>query len=314
VAIDFGFARDDGFDGFPAQPRRRATGRPPAPRVGGSTGQRLGTRPDPGSCPADWLDNAAPDVRPARIPQVPQQRQPLAEIPAAPVAWPDGWAVGGGHAGHDPFGDPVLLRGYEITAAIRQGASGGAYRGVDLSTCRTVFIKEAAPGELPQEHELLRRLHDREPGLAPEPLAQFAESGRDYLVTELVPGQALTAWAAGAAAASYYDQCRALLRQVSAAAVRMRRHGVLPLAFEPADVLVAADGRARLTGFGPIARADGTAADLFGLFRLARFLLRPNAQDADWAPGNLDVLHAAIERAAPVPDDLWELACAGDLP
>ena len=285
MAIDFGFALDDGFSGIPVQGRR---------------------------------ENAVAGVRPARPPQVaqvPHQRQPMAEFPAAPLAWPDPWT--GGDTGHDPFGDPVLLRGYEITAAIRQGASGGAYRGVDLSTCRTVFIKEAAPGELRGEHDLLRRLHDREPGLAPEPLAYFTEGGSDYLVTELVPGQALTAWASGAVTATYYDQCRALLRQISAATVRMHRHGVLAGAIEPADVLVAATGHARLTGFGPAARAagpvDGTVAHLSGLSRLARCLLRPHAQDGDWAPGNLAALRAAIECAAPVPGDLWELACAGDL-
>jgi serine/threonine protein kinase len=237
---------------------------------------------------------------------------PLAVVPAPPVTWPGQWDD------DDSFGDPVLLRGYEITAVVRQGVSGGTYRGVDLASCRTVFIKEASPGGLRQEHDLLRRLHERELGLAPEPLAHFSEGDSDHLVTALVPGQPLTAWAAGAVTASYYDQCRAILRQVSGAAVRMHRHGVLPGVIEPADVLVATDGRVRLTGFGPIARAAnpvaGNAADPFGLSRLARCLLRPHGDDSDWRPARLEGLRGRLERLAPVPAELWELACAGELP
>jgi len=102
--------------------------------------------------------------------------------------------------------DPHSLNGYAFERAIRYSNGGGTYECRELATGRRVFVKEArahngltgphttAQDRLRTEYETLRALHDRLPGICPEPLRYFRLWEHEFLASEYVEGISLVRW------------------------------------------------------------------------------------------------------------------------
>lgn len=100
-------------------------------------------------------------------------------------------------SGREPA-DPVTVGGCLFDKLIRHSNAGGSYRGRLAAAGREVFIKEArahnglfwdgstAQERMRREHATLLAIHDRAPGLCPEPLDYFREWEHEFLVTEFI--------------------------------------------------------------------------------------------------------------------------------
>lgn len=248
---------------------------------------------------------------------------------------------------------PVLC-GYRIDRAIASSNSGGAYAATEVATGRSVFVKEArfhngltsshrdAQTRLHHEAQVLRQIHDRDPGACPEPFDRFRFWTGEYLVTELVAGVSLHAWnvsnnpiiwpdASPADFAAYYARCEAVLDSVAAAIARVHACGYAFVDLSAANVLVDDDDSVRLIdfeaavalddhsqqevlgtpGYAPPARTvftDRRDLDGFGLSMLALALIAPINDAFQRNPAALAHLRAEIERRAAVPERLFATA------
>lgn len=167
---------------------------------------------------------------------------------------------------------PRAFGGFEFERAIRHSYAGGAYRARELSTGRTVFVKEArahtaiepdrgdARERLRGEWEILRVLHKAAPGLAPEPVAYFSEWEHDFLVTEFVEGTTMQKWMVannplirvGATEedfAAYHARCVKLISGVERAVERLHSCGYLFVDISSNNVLVDENDDVRLIDF-----------------------------------------------------------------
>lgn len=261
----------------------------------------------------------------------------------------------------DPFADPhpepaagrsadggIHVGSYRVLAAVAHSNGGGAYRAVDQSGA-PVFIKEArahnghfwdrttAQQRLRREYRVLQELHERAPGLAPQPLAYFREWEHEFLVTELVPGRSLFDYVAQhnpfiqsssrADVPAYFDTCRRFLDQLAAALHRLHGCGYRFGDVNPRNILVAEDNL-RLVDFEACGKLDespidmgapgylppqewdraGTAIDEYGLSAVALGMILPLHQAVERNPAVLDHLYAAARSHAAVPADVWRLA------
>ncbi|GGQ88050.1 class III lanthionine synthetase LanKC [Kitasatospora griseola] len=173
---------------------------------------------------------------------------------------------------------PVVLHGFAIETAIVHSSGGSTYQGLETSTGRRVFIKEARPhhglsgGEadavarLHNEWKTLTALHALAPGLAPEPIAQFGAGGHEFMVTEFIEGKALSHLAptshpllmAGTGPkeyAAYYARCERVITALDDALDRLHELGWTFMDLSPSNVMVTAEDGIRLidfeTAFGP---------------------------------------------------------------
>ncbi|WP_329128551.1 class III lanthionine synthetase LanKC [Streptomyces sp. NBC_01476] len=191
----------------------------------------------------------------------------------------------------DPFAVPdtassgeLSFQGFAFEAALRHSNAGGAYRGRETATGRTVFIKEAraytglaggttATQRLRAEWETLKALHAADPGLAPEPIAYFREWEHEFLVTEFIDGRNLNAWTVAANPlvktgstaedlAAYYADCERILDAIEQAMDRLHARGWIFVDVSPGNVLVQADHGIRLIDFEAASRADGELSPL----------------------------------------------------
>lgn len=153
---------------------------------------------------------------------------------------------------HAPF---THIARYEVVALIGAGASGIVYRGFDPRLKRPVALKLLHPEErgvsphqaqhLLREAQAMARLSD------PHVVAVYdtgLHDGHVFLVMEYVDGVTLSEWLQ-ATARSTSDILRVFgdaARGLSAA----HEKGLIHRDFKPANVLVARDGRARVTDFG----------------------------------------------------------------
>src|SRR5262249_43556750 len=254
----------------------------------------------------------------------------------------------------DPFAPPpeaaapgqLQINGYMCTAALQLSNAGGRYRATHTGG-RTVFVKEArndngyqwdgttAVQRLRRERETLRRLHAAAPGVCPEPLDYFRHWEHEFLVTELVPGVALTSWtsqhnplvkadATPAMFRAYYDRCRALLGALREQVHRLHAAGYAFVDLNPNNILVDADDNPGLIDFEgaqplgeprPVHGAEGflppkalranagTAwVDEYGLAALAQLLLHPLHGVLDRHPAAAEHLAAGLPV---LPADLW---------
>ncbi|WP_354637312.1 class III lanthionine synthetase LanKC [Kitasatospora camelliae] len=239
--------------------------------------------------------------------------------------------------------------GFVFESAVRHSNAGGAYLGREEATGRAVFIKEArahiafeddgldAQARLRGEWETLRVLHEQAPGLAPEPIAYFRQSGHEYLVSELVDGRALNSWMAvnnplvrvgrtAGQVAAYFERCEGLIAGVEDALARLHACGYLFVDVSPGNVLVAEDDTVRLVDFEAAQRPGASRAligtpgyappralvgedlavhDDYGVSALALLLLGPFHHVVRRNPDALAHLHADISRYGPLPDGLW---------
>jgi hypothetical protein len=252
--------------------------------------------------------------------------------------------------GQEPAG-PVRVGGCLFDGLLRYSNAGGSYRGRLAATGRDVFIKEArahngmswdgstAPDRMRGEHATLLAVHDRAPGLCPEPVDYFREWEHEFLVTEFIAGTPLTAWAATrnpfiqARAGSvqyreYYQRCLEILDVLAASLGRLHEAGYAFIDVNPGNVILDESGRPRLVDFEAASPLDGplrvmaapgyappsadlardpVALDDYGLSALALFLLAPLHQPAQRCPDTLRHLRRDLDECAPVPERLWRL-------
>ncbi|MEU0413442.1 class III lanthionine synthetase LanKC [Streptomyces griseorubiginosus] len=251
----------------------------------------------------------------------------------------------------------IHIRDYEIVKVLQPSNAGGAYQARDTRTGRLVLVKEArrhngytwdgvdAQRRLLHEYEILTAVHERDPGLCPQPLERFTEWEHDFLVMEHVEGTSLTQWINNASPvlqadapaqdfARYHADCRRVLASLDAALGRLHALGFRFGDVSPGNVIVTAGGDARLIDFEtvtpldePPARlgtpgfapppevraaqpADPLLTDRYGMAALALALLAP-FHNAPWTTAaNLALLRRDLTATAPVPEDLWQRATA----
>ncbi|OMI39967.1 class III lanthionine synthetase LanKC [Streptomyces sparsogenes] len=188
----------------------------------------------------------------------------------------------------DPFeesapapGGELSFGGYTFEAVLRPSNGGGAYRGRENSTGRSVFIKEArqhtgvsagditATERLRAEWETLKALHAAAPGLAPEPIAYFREWEHEFLVTEFIEGRNLNGWTVAHNPcirtaptpqdfADYFARCERIVAETEEALARLHALGFVFVDVSPGNVMATDDGGIRLIDFEAAAR---TGAD-----------------------------------------------------
>ncbi|GAA1252850.1 class III lanthionine synthetase LanKC [Kitasatospora nipponensis] len=256
-----------------------------------------------------------------------------------------------------PHTGPIVIRDYEVVRVLQPSNAGGAYQAVDRRTGRVVFLKEArahngyswdgvsAQERLRREYEVLTAVHAAAPGVCPQPLDHFTEWEHDFLVTEFVEGVPLQQWVARTSPlttshgpardpAPHFEGCRQILRGLDDALASLHALGYRFGDLSPANVLVAADLRARLVdfeaatpltgppaamgtaGFTPPREPAGAAADpllrdRYGMTALALSLLAPPLQGAAQpTAAHLALLRRDLTVTARPPADLWARATA----
>jgi serine/threonine protein kinase len=168
---------------------------------------------------------------------------------------------------------------YRVTAGIVRSPRGNVYRAVEIASGRQVVIKQArayvaedtdgfdACGRLRHEHRVLRALAGVDG--VPEAVDYFRHGEDEYLVSTSCGGEDLRRDIA--ANGPYHDPYRepradpagrsargwpALARQLLQVLDRVHERGVVVRDFKPGNVVIDADGTARLVDFG-ISALDG---------------------------------------------------------
>ncbi|MFD8867966.1 class III lanthionine synthetase LanKC [Streptomyces sp. NPDC059590] len=192
----------------------------------------------------------------------------------------------------DPFAesvsapsDELSFGGFTFEAVLRPSNGGGAYRGRENSTGRSVFIKEArphtgvsagnttAPERLRAEWETLKALHAAAPGLVPEPIAYFREWEHEFLVTEFIEGRTLNAWTVAHNPsirtapthddfADYFARCERVFTETQGALDRLHSLGFVFVDVSPGNVMATDDGAVRLIDFEAAARIGSDFAPM----------------------------------------------------
>lgn len=182
-------------------------------------------------------------------------------------------------AGEDAPAPEHAFGGLVFKEAIRHSTGGGAYRALEQSTGREVFVKEGrahiafvdkrdAREMLRAEWATLRALHEAAPGLAPEPIAHFSRWEHDFLVTEFVPGITLSKWvvrncpliqpaATAEQFAAYYTRCEKVISGIERDLERLHSCGYLFVDVSYGNVLVDEDDGIRLIDFEGAHRLGG---------------------------------------------------------
>lgn len=252
-----------------------------------------------------------------------------------------------------PSGGPVLLGGrFQVTGVIRHANGGGAYRAVEVASGRAVFVKEArghngvladgsdARARLRREHDMLRLVHDRAPGLCPEPIAYLTEWEHDFLVTEFVDGVPFMWWVAANSPlgrldaeaerhAEYVGRVGTILDGLRTDLDTLHRAGLRFGDVSPGNVVVCGDLTARLVGFETATSYDeqrsplgtpgyrpsdaaaeaGVDDDAYGYAALALCALFPLTEPLDRDPrGRLALHRRDVELSGPIPEALWRTA------
>ncbi len=203
-----------------------------------------------------------------------------------------------------PRTDALLLSRYRLVSLIGSGGTADVWSARDEQRDRMVTIKLLRDRADP---ETRRRFLDE--GLWLETiehrgivraLGRHDVFGLTLIVFEYIEGTTLAeVLARGPLPAK---QATAFIRQIAGALGALHAHGVLHLDLKQANILIAADGRARLIDLGIAdligntrevilgtpayaapevrsGRAPGRAADVYGLALIARALLGPTARD-----------------------------------
>ena len=153
----------------------------------------------------------------------------------------------------------VLKDRYRIDRLLGRGGMASVWRGHDRVLDRPVAVKVLSDA-IASDPEYLARF-SREARVAASlshpnlvRVFDFAEAGeRPYLVMELVPGDDLGALTARG---EQVDRSR-LARQLLAALAHIHRAGIIHRDIKPQNVLIDADGRAKLTDFGISRELEG---------------------------------------------------------
>ena len=173
----------------------------------------------------------------------------------------------------------ILIRDYEVAAALQPSNAGGTYVARDTRTGRRVFIKEArahnglawdgtdAQSRLRHEYEVLSAVHAAAPGICPEPLEYFTEWEHDFLITEYIEGDPLWKWLSRSSPlmrtgrspadhAVFFAAARHVIRDLDACLDGLHRVGYRFGDLSPGNVIVTPSGAARLVDFEAASALD----------------------------------------------------------
>jgi eukaryotic-like serine/threonine-protein kinase len=165
---------------------------------------------------------------------------------------------------------PERLGNYRITGLLGQGGMGRVFRAeradgvfeqiIAIKIMRRTRLPEAVAGQFARERQILARL--RHPNIAQLFDGGVTPAGLSYFVMELVEGRPISQYAL-----EEKLSVRALLRvfrQVCAAVQYAHAHLVVHGDIKPSNIVVTADGLAKLLDFG-VARVIEDAADPQGV-------------------------------------------------
>ncbi|MGW0182501.1 class III lanthionine synthetase LanKC [Nocardia sp. NPDC003345] len=244
-----------------------------------------------------------------------------------------------------------LFENYTFEEAIRHSNGGGAYSATDRRSGSRVFIKEArahtgltwdrltAKDRLRKEFRIIKQLNGADPGICPRPLAHLSEWEHEYLVTEWIEGITLHRWVLDNMplirfepdldeSANYYTKCLDILEQLSELVARVRALGMRFGDLNPNNVLLDADGVARLIdfeaatsldeeparmgtpGFVPVDRPVGDRVDIddYALSAIARFMLYPVFDLMERNPAFWSAARRDARLVVRIPEELWQAA------
>lgn len=158
--------------------------------------------------------------------------------------------------------EPATVGRFRVTGRLGAGGMGVVYEGVDPTLGRAVALKLVLAGggeegrvRLLREAQAMARV--AHPNVVPVYEVGYHEDGV-FVAMELVPGQTLGAWAK--AEARPWREALRLLVQAGRGLAAAHDAGVLHRDFKLENVLVGADGRARVLDFG-LARAVDLPAE-----------------------------------------------------
>ncbi|HXK18242.1 MAG TPA: protein kinase [Polyangiaceae bacterium] len=168
-------------------------------------------------------------------------------------------------AGSDGGGPSSIAR-YQIMTLLGAGAAGVVYRAFDPQLKRAVALKLLRPelhGTSPEQSERMLREAQAMARLSdPHVVAVYdvgLHEGSVYLVMEFIDGHTLSAWL------SAQPRSRAEILKVFADAGRglaaAHEKGLVHRDFKPENVLVARDGRAKVTDFGLARESESWLAE-----------------------------------------------------
>ena len=165
-----------------------------------------------------------------------------------------------------------IARRYEVISPIASGGMATVYRGWDHFIGRYVAIKALRPPENPSLDPYAAERFQREAQAAAKiahpnvvTIYDFLEDrGRQFLIMELVEGVNLKR---SIADHGPLPVVRALLiaEQICAALAAAHARGLIHRDIKPQNILLTADGRARLTDFGIVRIVDGDALTHSGI-------------------------------------------------
>lgn len=198
-------------------------------------------------------------------------------------------ARGGAHE-DDPLGETIAYRGalpsadhdgfpevddliggtlgqYRIGAVIGQGAMGRVYRGEHTGLGRTSAIKVLSPGLMARQPQTVERFSAEAravAGLVHPNVVTVHNLGFDrgyhYIEMEYIPGGVSLREQLVREGAFEATRSTTLVRQVALALGAAHRSGLVHRDVKPANVLLTADGQAKLADFGLVRRVDDRQA------------------------------------------------------
>jgi serine/threonine protein kinase len=174
-------------------------------------------------------------------------------------------------------GLPSLAR-YEIVAKVAEGSMGAVYKGRDRRTGETVAVKTIAPDVATNpilvkrfEREFRSASRLRHPHIV-RSLDFGEERGLHFLVMEYVEGPSLGRRIETQGRLPE-DEAVRVIGQVAAALLFAHRHGIIHRDVKPDNILLTADGQAKLGDFGLVKQ---TADEFEDLTQPGRGLGTPN--------------------------------------
>jgi serine/threonine protein kinase len=170
----------------------------------------------------------------------------------------------------DPLLGIVLDGRYRIDEMIGRGALGRVYRAQHVRLPRAYAVKIASEASSVHEHATQRLLHEAEVGAQldhPNVVSVIdlgeTEGGQPYLVMELAEGETLHAYLARVDRLRV-DAALMLTRQIALGLQHAHARGFVHRDLAPSNVVIAANGRARILDFGLALALDGHDARVTG--------------------------------------------------
>lgn len=196
-------------------------------------------------------------------------------------------------SGETPGNDPVIDGRYRLLRRLGSGGMAVVWAARDKRLGRDVAVKIlsdvlAADADYRRRFEREARVAARlsHPGLVA--IYDFgAQSGRPYLVMELVRGDTLAKRIAAGRAGEL--DLVVVARELLGALAHIHAAGVVHRDVKPANVLIGPDGRARLTDFGIARPKDATALTETGRVIGTRAYMAPELQRGESATPRSDL-------------------------